>query len=161
MAEEAAAGTVTVSELAARVGEEIGRSPWITVDQAMIDGFADLTDDHQFIHVDPERARVETPFGGTIAHGFLTLSLLAPMAHAAQPRIEGLAMSVNFGFDRIRFLSPVREGARVRGIFRLKALEERAPGEITVTWEVTVEIEGAEKPALYAEWINRRYLRNV
>ena len=155
---DGSADAVTLEVLAARVGEEVGRSPWITVDQSMIDAFADLTNDHQFIHVDPDRARAETPFGGTIAHGFLTLSLLAPMAYAAQPTIAGTAMSVNAGFDRIRFLSPVKEGARVRGIFRLKALEERVPGEVTVTWEVTVEIEGAEKPALYAEWINRRYL---
>lgn len=149
---------LTVRELAAMEGREVGVSRWLTVDQPRIDGFAVLCEDDQFIHTDPERARAETPYGGTIAHGFLTLSLLSAMAYDAQPRLAGARMSVNYGFDRVRFLAPVPAGARVRGRFALRALEERAPNEITLTWDVTVEIEGSDKPALSAIWLNRRYL---
>jgi acyl dehydratase len=149
---------VAAADLADRVGSEIGVSPWITVDQAMIDAFAAVTDDPQFIHTDPERARAETPFGGTIAHGMLTLSLLVPLARGTIPPLEGLRHGVNYGFDRVRFLAPVPAGTRIRGRFVLKALEERAPAEVTVTVEATVEIEGQARPALVATWLNRRYL---
>lgn len=149
---------VTLDALRGLVGQEVGVSRWIGVDQAMIDAFADLTDDHQFIHVDPARARAETPFGGTIAHGFLTLSLLPAMARSARPAIAGVRMGVNYGFERIRFLAPVPAGARLRGRFTLAELDERAPGEVTLAWDVTVEIEGGARPALAARWISRQYL---
>lgn len=127
-------------------------SDWLTVDQAMIDRFADATLDHQFIHVDVERARAEGPYGGTVAHGFLSLSLLSRLAYDAMPGVEGSTVGVNYGFDRVRFLSPVRSGARVRGSFRLKGLVERAV-TIQSTWDASVEIEGSAKPALNAQWI--------
>jgi acyl dehydratase len=126
-------------------------SNWLTVDQGMIDTFADATRDHQFIHVDPVRAKAEAPFGGTIAHGFLTLSLLSPLAFDAMPGVEGTRMGVNYGFERVRFISPVRSGARVRGKFRLIGLTERAVSLQSV-WDSVVEVEGATKPALEAHW---------
>ncbi len=141
-----------------KLGTEIGRSSWVTVDQAMIDGFADLTGDHQFIHVDPARARAETPFGGTVAHGFLTLALLSRMADDALPSISGSSIGINYGFGKIRFLSPVPAGSEIRARFRLIALDEHEPGEVTSTYEVQVEIDGQEKPALAAEWLIRDYL---
>lgn len=154
------APVVTPEELRARVGQEVGVSRWFTVDQARIDAFAAVTEDHQFIHTDPEAAK-DSPFGGTIAHGFLTLSLLSAMAYDAQPRMAPMKMSVNYGFDRIRFLSPVPAGARIRGRFVLDKFDERVPGEITVTYGVTVEIEGQEKPALAATWLGRRYMETT
>jgi acyl dehydratase len=126
-------------------------SNWLLVDQPMIDTFADATRDHQFIHVDPVRARAEAPFGGTIAHGFLTLSLLSALAFDAMPGVEGTRMGVNYGFERVRFISPVRSGARVRGKFRLIGLIERAVSLQSV-WDSVVEVEGATKPALEAHW---------
>lgn len=151
------AGALTVAEMASRLGEELGVSRWFTIDQPMIDAFAALCEDDQFIHVDPERAR-ETPFGGTVAHGFLTLSLLSAMAYDAEPPLKGARMSVNYGFDRLRFVAPVPAGARVRGRFVLAEVEERRPGEVTLAWDVTVEIEGAERPAVAARWLQRWYL---
>lgn len=149
----------TLDELRALIGEELGVSRWFDVDQSRIDSFADSTEDHQFIHVDPESA-AKTPFGGTIAHGFLTLSLLSAMVYEAGPSLKGITMGVNYGFNKIRFLSPVRSGKRVRGRFQLLKLEE-APGQVTYTQAVTVEIEGEEKPALIAEWIGRAYLETA
>lgn len=149
----------TLDELRALIGEELGVSRWFDVDQSRIDSFADSTEDHQFIHVDPESA-AQTPFGGTIAHGFLTLSLLSAMVYEAGPSLKGITMGVNYGFNKIRFLSPVRSGKRVRGRFQLLKLEE-APGQVTYTQAVTVEIEGEEKPALIAEWIGRAYLESA
>lgn len=143
---------IPVADLPGRVGQEIGVSGWIEVDQARIDAFADITEDRQFIHVDPEAAKA-TPFGGTIAHGFLTLSLLSAMSYDAVPPLEGVAMGVNYGFDKLRFLAPVRAGSRVRGRFRLISAEDRGGGRWLLKQEVTVEIEGAEKPALIAEWL--------
>lgn len=148
---------VSRAAMQAAVGGEIGVSRWFVVDQSRIDAFADATEDWQFIHIDPERAAEATPFGGTIAHGFLSLSLLSAMAYDAVPRLEGARMGVNYGFDRVRFLSPVAAGARVRGRFRLASAEERQPGEMTLTFEATIEIEGAEKPALAALWLSRQY----
>ena len=142
----------SLDEIRARVGGEAGVSSWLTIGQDRIDTFADATEDHQFIHVDPEAA-AKTPFGGTIAHGFLTLSLLSRMASEATFVPEGLKMAVNYGFDRIRFLSPVRSGKRVRGRFMLDSVEEKAPGQWLLRHSVTVEIEGEDKPALTAVWL--------
>ena len=148
--------SITADAMAKKVGEEIGVSDWVTITQAMIDAFADVTDDHQFIHVDPARAR-ETPFGGPIAHGFLVLSLLSAMAMDALPKLTGSAMGVNYGFDRVRFANAVPADGRVRGRFVLLAAEEKRPGEITLRYRVTVELDGAEKPAVAADWITRQY----
>ncbi|WP_176472939.1 MaoC family dehydratase [Sphingomonas lenta] len=137
----------------ARIGTETV-SDWVEVTQAMIDKFADATGDHQFIHVDPERAKL-TPFGGTIAHGFLTLSLMPLLSSkvADAPQLEGAKMGVNYGGNKIRFINPVRSGARVRGRFKLLDFDEKRPGQFQQTNEFTVEIEGEDKPALIAEWI--------
>ncbi len=142
----------SIEEITDKVGQEIGVSGWIVIDQARIDAFAAATEDPQFIHVDPEAA-AKTPFGGTIAHGFLTLSLLSRMAADVMLRPEGVKMGVNYGLDRVRFLAPVRSGKRVRGRFTLKSVEEKRPGQWQFLHAVTVEIEGEQKPALLAEWI--------
>lgn len=150
---------VSLEEATQAVGSEIGVSPWRTVSQEMIDKFADATDDHQFIHVDPARA-AETPFGGTIAHGFLSLSLLSTLAYEAIPPIEGTDIGVNYGFDRVRFAAPVRSGARVRGRFSLAEMTVRPSGWIHFNYDVTVEIEGSAKPALTARWLTLARLPN-
>lgn len=134
------------------VGEEVGISSWLTVDQQRIDAFADATEDRQFIHTDAEAA-ARTPFGGTIAHGFLTLSLLSRMGAEAMLIPEGTKMAVNYGLDRVRFLAPVRSGKRVRGHFVLDSVEEKAVGQLLMRHVVTVEIEDEEKPALTAIWL--------
>lgn len=140
------------------IGRRIGTSEWMLIDQAMIDKFADATGDHQFIHVDPGRAK-STPFGGTIAHGFLTLSLYPVMIEKSNcPRPEGVKMGVNYGCNKLRFLTPVRSGKRVRGHFKLLELEEKRPGQWQQTLEFSVEIEGEEKPALMAEWLSQYFL---
>jgi len=144
---------MSLSELLTLVGTEIGVSDWITVDQAMIDKFADATHDHQFIHTDPERAAAETPFGGTIAHGFLSLSLLSAMNYEGTPQVPEQQMGINYGFDKIRFMSPVKSGARVRGRFMLNDMRFRGSSMAMLTYGVTVEIEGERKPALTAEWL--------
>jgi acyl dehydratase len=142
----------SIEEISAKVGSEVGVSDWILVDQARIDAFAEITEDPQFIHIDPEAA-AKTPFGGTVAHGFLTLSLLSRMAADAMPRPEGVKMGVNYGFERVRFMAPVRSGKRVRGRFTLVRFEEKKPGQWQFVHNVTVEIEGEDKPALVADWI--------
>ena len=146
----------SIEEISKKVGSEVGLSDWILVDQARIDAFAGVTEDPQFIHIDPEAA-AKTPFGGTIAHGFLTLSLLSRMAADAMLRPEGVKMGVNYGFERVRFMAPVRSGKRVRGRFALARFEEKRPGQWQFVHEVTVEIEGVEKPALVAECLFRHY----
>lgn len=150
--------TISIAEMKDHVGQPLGTSEWVLVDQAMIDKFADATGDHQFIHVNPEMAKM-TPFGGTIAHGFLTLSL-GPLlfAQSDAPRPEGVKMGVNYGANKVRFLAPVRSGKRVRGHFKLLELEEKRPGQFQQTLEFSVEIEGEEKPALIAEWINQFFV---
>jgi acyl dehydratase len=135
------------------VGQEVGVSPWRVVSQEMIDKFADATDDHQFIHVDPERAAAETPFGGTIAHGFLSLSLLSAMAYETIRPIREAGVGINYGFDRLRFVSPVKSGARVRTRFKLAEMTARPSGWIHINYDVTIEIEGSKKPALTARWL--------
>jgi len=149
--------TLAASELETLVGTEVGVSSWYLIDQVRIDAFAEVTQDHQFIHVDPERA-AETPFGGTIAHGFLTLSLLSAMGVEAQPKIKGATMGINYGFDKVRFLAPVKAGSRVRGRFVLSRLSRPKPQEVDIVWQSTVEIENGKRPALVAEWLNRFYL---
>lgn len=147
------AESIGIEEARAFVGKEIGVSNWRVMTQEMIDQFAAATDDHQFIHTDPERAARETPYGGTIAHGFLSLSLLSTMVFEAVPPLAGSSMGVNFGFDRIRFVAPVKCGARIRARFVLAALKERPSGIVEVHYDVTVEIEGSAKPALTARWL--------
>jgi len=139
-------------EIKARIGTEIGVSDWILIDQKAIDTFADVTGDHQFIHVDPAAA-AQTPFGGTVAHGFLTLSLLSQMAAGVMLIPPTIKMAVNYGFEKVRFIAPVRSGKRVRGRFTLVSAEEKRPGQWQFLHHVIVEIEGEEKPALTADWI--------
>lgn len=141
-----------IDEFQARVGDLLGSSDWVVVDQERIDRFAETTLDFEPIHVDVAGA-ADLPFGQTIAHGMLTLSLLAPFYNTAYPKIEGRTLGLNYGFDKVRFLAPVLSGKRVRGHFRLLSLVERAPGRYQFTSEVIVEIEGEEKPALIAEWL--------
>jgi acyl dehydratase len=142
----------TLEEIKSRVGSDLGASPWIEIDQQSIDSFADVTGDHQFIHVDPAAA-AQTPFGGTVAHGFLTLSLLSQMAAHVMLVPNTTRMAVNYGFERVRFIAPVRSGKRVRGHFKLASAEEKRPGQWQFVHIVTVEIEGESKPALTADWI--------
>ena len=140
------------SELSSLIGQEVGVSKWFEIDQARIDAFADVTEDRQFIHVDPEAAR-QTPFGGTIAHGFLTLSLASAMSYDAVKPLDGVVMGVNYGFDKLRFLAPVPAGSRVRGRFKLLSAEDKGGGRWLIKHELTIEIDGADKPALIAEWL--------
>jgi acyl dehydratase len=146
----------SLDEIRARVGQDVGVSSWLTVDQPRIDAFAETTEDRQFIHVDPQAAAA-AGFGGTIAHGFLTLSLLSRMAAEAMLVPDSLKMAVNYGFDRVRFLAPVRSGRQVRGRFMLDSIEEKAPGQWLMRHNVTVEIEGEDKPALTASWLGLIY----
>ncbi len=139
--------------LAALIGQEVGVSRWITVDQGRIDAFAEITEDRQFIHVDPEAA-AKTPFGGVVAHGFLTLSLASAMSIDAVAPLEGVMMGVNYGFDRLRFLAPVPAGSRIRGRFKLLSAENKGDGRWLLKHELTIDIEGADKPALIAEWLS-------
>jgi acyl dehydratase len=149
--------TITVQQMAESIGTE-RVSDWVEVTQAMIDTFAEATGDHQFIHVDPVRA-AQTPFGGTIAHGFLSLSLMPMLAARSNaPAIEGVKMGVNYGGNKVRFMQPVRSGKRVRGRFKLLKFTERKPGVWEQVQEYTLEIEGEEKPALIAEWIALVYV---
>jgi acyl dehydratase len=142
----------SLDDIRGRVGEEVGVSRWLTIGQDRIDGFADATEDRQFIHTDPQAA-AQTPFGGTIAHGFLTLSLLSAMAAEAMLMPSGTRMAVNYGLDRVRFLAPVRSGRKVRGRFTLDSIEQKAPDQVLVRHLVTVDIEDEDKPALTALWL--------
>lgn len=148
---------ITLDAYQAMVDKEIGVSSWHMVDQPRIDAYADVIEDHQFIHVDPERAKRETAFGTTIAHGFLTMSLLSIMSYEVMPVIAGTTMGVNYGFDKLRFISPVRSGKRVRGRFVLAEAKLRKPNELQSRTNVTVEIEGEDKPALVADWLGLIY----
>ena len=141
-----------LAEIRSRIGEEVGVSSWLAIDQARIDKFADATDDRQFIHVDANAA-AQTPFGQTIAHGFLSLSMLSRMAAEGMLLPDSIRMAVNYGLDRVRFIAPVKSGKRIRGRFRLDSVDEKAPGQLLLRHTVTVEIEGEEKPALTAEWL--------
>ena len=152
------AKSAKVEEVQGLVGSVIGTSDWISVEQDRINVFADVTEDHQFIHVNPEMAKM-TPFGTTIAHGFLSLSLLSKFAEQGAMSIEGVAMGLNYGFEKIRFLNPVKVGSKVRGNFVLKSAVEKNPGQHLLTYTVTVEIGGEEKPALVADWLVMQFVR--
>lgn len=144
----------TVSDL---VGKETGVSDWITIDQERINTFADVTEDHQFIHIDEEAAKA-TPFGTTIAHGFLSLSMLSKLAAGSVVVLEGVKMGVNYGFDKVRFSAPVKSGKRIRGRFTLMSADQKIPGQWTFKYGVKVEIEGEDKPALVAEWLSMQFV---
>jgi acyl dehydratase len=144
-----------VDGVRAAVGRELGPGDWFTVDQSRVDGFADDTEDHQWIHVDPEKA-ASSPFGGTIAHGFLTLSLLPHLANSAR-RLDGVRMGVNYGLNKVRFPAPVKVGSRVRATVTITDAEDLPDDGVQVVSKVTVEIEGSEKPACIAEWVTRAY----
>lgn len=146
------AAVISRTELADWVGQETGNSEWIRIDQARINGFADVTEDWQAIHVD-EAAAKQSVFGGTIAHGFLTLSMLSKFAYEAGLGVEGAVAGVNYGFDKVRMISPVRAGARIRGRLKLMSVEEKSAIRIALRYAATVEIEGEDKPALVAEWL--------
>jgi acyl dehydratase len=143
--------TMTKEQLFALVGQELGISEWFVIDQERIDNFADVTEDRQFIHVDPERAMV-AGFGGTIAHGMLTLSLIVGFCQDFAPALEGSKMVINYGFDKVRFAAPVKANDRIRAVAKLADVRERA-GQLLVKAKVTIEIEGETKPALVAEWL--------
>ena len=140
-------------EFVAQAGKLVFVSDWFTIDQARINQFADVTCDHQFIHIDEARTKADTEFGGTIAHGFLVLSMLAAMVENCFPSMIEAKMSINYGFDKIRFLNPVPSGSRIRGHFKLFDCFERKPGQLQNRYEITVEIENTDKPALVAEWL--------
>ena len=142
----------SLADIRTRIGEEVGVSSWLTIDQDRIDAFAEATEDRQFIHTDPDAASA-AGLGGTIAHGFLTLSLLSRMGAEAMLLPDGIAMVFNYGFDRVRFLAPVQSGKRVRARFRLEAIDEKRPGQYLMRHDVTVEIENEDKPALTAIWL--------
>jgi acyl dehydratase len=146
-------GTVTREQLDRMVGERLGVSDWFLIDQERVNRFADVTLDHQFIHVDAARAK-GTPFGGTIAHGFLTLSLLVPLCLDFIPVLANRTLVVNYGFEKVRFVAPVKVGKRIRAQSTLSEVGERKPNNVIMKIEVTVEIEGEEKPALVAEWLS-------
>ncbi|WP_018899813.1 MaoC family dehydratase [Rhizobium sp. 2MFCol3.1] len=142
---------ISLADVRGLVGTEAGLSDWIVVDQTMINAFADATHDHQFIHVDPARA-ADSPFGGTIAHGFLTLSLLSAMNYNCLPKVREQTMGINYGFDAVRFVAPVKSGARIRGRFVLAEARFRGAGMLMTTYDVSIEIENERKPALTARW---------
>lgn len=144
---------ISIEALRGMVGREIGVSEWLGIDQQRVDAFADVTEDHQYIHVDPERAR-ETPFGGTVAHGLLTLSLIVRLCLEFVPELENRQLMLNYGFDKVRFPAPVRVGSRVRARVTLADAAERGPGQVLIRLHVTFEIEGERKPALVAEWLS-------
>lgn len=139
------------------IGKTLEPSPWLKIEQSRIDAFADITKDHQFIHIDPERA-AKTPFGGTIAHGFLSLSLLSHFAESFMLAFDNVQMGVNYGFDKVRFLNPVAVDSEIRGVGKLLEVTEKAPGQFLAKYEVTVEIKGSDKPALMAEWLGMQFV---
>mgnify|MGYP000915468552 CR=1 FL=1 len=142
-----------IAGMKALVGQHLGYSDYLEITQERVNQFAEATGDHQWIHVDPQRAAAG-PFGATIAHGFLTLSMLAAMAYEALPGVKGRTMGINYGFDKVRFVAPVRSGKRVRGRFVLSELTQKTPKDATFKHTVTVEIEGEQKPAIVAEWLS-------
>lgn len=148
------ASTDTISDF---VGKLTGVSDWAVIDQDRINKFADVTEDHQFIHVNEEAAKM-TPFGGTVAHGFLSLSMLSKLAEGCVVILEGVKMGVNYGFEKVRFVAPVKSGKRIRGHFTLMSADQKIPGQWTFKYGVKVEIEGEDKPALVAEWLSMQFV---
>ena len=144
--------TMQAKDLTDYVGKKTGVSRWFTITQEQIDIFADATHDHQFIHIDPVKAK-QTPFGSTIAHGFLSLSLLSAVAYDAGINIENTLMGLNYGFDKIRFLQPVNVNSKIRGHMLLVNVFEKRPGQFLLSWDVTIEIDSSDKPALTAQWL--------
>ena len=144
--------TLRTDQLNDYIGKEVGVSEWMLVDQERINQFAEATGDHQYIHVDPDRA-AKTPFGTTIAHGFLTMSLMVEMGYEGSTKLESAVMGINYGFDKLRFINPVKVNSRVRGRFQLMSAEEKNLNQWLLKHAVTVEIEGEDKPALIAEWL--------
>ncbi len=147
------------AELKSKVGKKVGVSEWFNVNQTMIDQFASLTQDHFFIHVDPDRVVKETPFTSTIAHGFLSVSMLSAMSYTCVPGIKDAHFGLNYGFNRMRFVSPVPVNSRIRGNFSLKEMDKKETGEITMVFDVFVELENQEKPVVVAEWITKAYVK--
>ena len=150
--------TMNKDNVRSLIGGELGVSEWIRIEQARVNAFADTTEDHQFIHVDPERAAA-TPFGGTIAHGFLTLSLLPRMMEDIGGGMADAVLGLNYGFDKIRFLAPVKVNSRVRARAKLLDVQEKVPNQFLIKQEITVEIENETKPALVAEWLTMVMVR--
>ena len=148
---------VKPDDLPSWVGKETGVSEWEIIDQDRINKFADVTGDHQFIHVDPEAAKA-TPFGTTIAHGFLTLSMLAKLAGETTLVLDGVRMGVNYGFEKVRFVNPVKSGSRIRGRFALMSADQKISGQWTLKYSAKIEIEGEERPALIAEWLTMQFV---
>ena len=149
---------MTPQDIAAKVGEQIGTSEWVEISQDRINQFAEATGDHQFIHVNEEAAKM-TPFGGTIAHGFLTLSMIPYLTEKSDaPRPDGIKMAVNYGGNKTRFLNPVKSGKKIRGQWKLLEMAEKRPGQWQQTVEITIEIEGEEKPALICEWMTMYFV---
>lgn len=144
--------TLNVDQLNDYIGKEVGISEWLLVDQERINQFADATGDHQYIHVDSDRA-AQTPFGSTIAHGFLTMSLMVLMGYEGSTKLENSVMGINYGFDKLRFINPVKVNSKIRGRFQLISAEEKKPNQWLLKHNITVEIAGEEKPALVAEWL--------
>ena len=150
---------LSFDEVSEKLGKVVGKSQWYSIDQAMINSFADLTKDHFFIHVNPERVKKETPLKSTIAHGFLSVSLLSAMSYDCVPGIEGAHFGLNYGFNKLRFVSPVPVNSRIRGHFTLNDIEKKDTGEITMIYDVIVELENQEKPVLAAEWISKAFVK--
>jgi len=148
--------SLSMDQVRSLIGKEAGASGWVVIDQARIDAFAQVSGDHQWIHTDPKRAETESRFGRTIAHGFLTLSLLSRLSHEAVEVTGDFPMRINYGLNRLRFPAPVREGSRIRARFGVQSVEDIEAGT-QVVWLVTMDIEGSDKPALVAEWIIRYY----
>jgi len=148
--------TLSIEQLKSQVGEEVGASDWVVIDQSKIDAFAHVTGDHQWIHTEPQRARADSRYGRTIAHGFLTLSLLSRLSYEAIEISGAFRMRINYGLNRVRFPAPVLEGSRIRARFGVLSVEDVEGGH-QVVWLVTMEVEGSGKPALVAEWVIRYY----
>jgi acyl dehydratase len=154
----ATSGEKAYELMAAAVGQSEGSGDWLEIDQARIDAFADVSEDHQFIHVDPEACRTLSPWGVPIAHGFLTLSLLTKLMESVpQPpeRREGAVMGINYGFEKVRFVTPVKVGSKIRASSVLASVDAKDPHTLQVTRTITVEIEGESRPALVADWVTR------
>jgi len=152
--------TFSIEQLRALVNQEVGISDWVVIDQSSIDAFAEVTGDHQWIHTDPARAKTESRYGRTIAHGFLTLSLLSRLSHEAIEVSGTFRMRINYGLNRVRFPAPVVEGSRVRARFKVQSCEDIEGGH-QIVWLVAMEVEGSEKPALIAEWVLRYYRSSI